>query len=73
MGGFALQGFGERRYLFGTLPIGDAFLVWVRTLSPLVKLQWQPVFPVVWAWGLHLLSLLLLGLVVWRVVKPSSR
>jgi hypothetical protein len=73
MGGFAFQGFGERRYLFGTLPIGDAFLVWVRTMTPLVKLQWQPVFPVVWAWGLHLVSLLLLGLVVWRIVKPSSR
>jgi hypothetical protein len=72
-GGFALEAFGERRYLFGALPIGDAFLVWVRTMTPLVKLEWQPMFPVVWAWGLHLISLLLLGLIVWSIVKPSSR
>ncbi len=59
-GGLAVQIFGKRAYLLGALPIGDAFLVWIRTLTPQTKLEWQPILPTFWAWGLHLLTMLLL-------------
>ncbi len=60
-GGLATAFFGQRAYLFGALPIGDAFLVWVRTMTPQTKLEWQPILPAFWAWGLHLISLLFLA------------
>ena len=63
-GGFAVQFNQTRRYLFGALPIGDAFLVWIRTMQPLVQDAWPPVFSSFWAWGLHVFSLLLAARIV---------
>ncbi len=68
-GGFAFSLFGQRSYLFGALPIGDAFLVWVRTMTPLTQGQWQPILPSFWAWGLHLLSLLFAIRIFWGLRK----
>jgi hypothetical protein len=72
-GGFAVSFFGYRAYLFGALPIGDAFLVWIRTLTPQVVQTWKPLIPNFWAWGLHLFSLLLLARVAWGVARLPSR
>jgi hypothetical protein len=66
-GGFAFAAFGQRRYLFGALPIGDAFLVWARTMQPLVTTTYEPVLPSFWAWALHLVSLLFVARVVFGV------
>ncbi len=72
-GGFAVSVFGHRAYLLGALPIGDAFLVWIRTLTPQVMQIWQPLLPIVWAWGLHLFSVLLLARVAWGLTRLPSR
>jgi hypothetical protein len=66
-GGFAFSAFGQRRYLFGALPIGDSFLVWARTMQPLVTTTYAPVLPSFWAWALHLVSLLFVMRVVFGV------
>lgn len=72
-GGFATAFLGKRAYLFGGLPISDAFLVWVRTLTPQVTLEWQPIFTPFWVWGLHLFSLLLVARIVWGVARDKPK
>jgi hypothetical protein len=81
----ALAGYGDfaglpvdtpwtRRYAFGVLPIGDAFLAWSKTARPLVAASPTPPPPDVsrW-WRLPLLTLLLLiGAAPW-IVRLSWR
>ncbi len=61
-------GWGSKRYLFGVLPVGDAFLAWSKTARPWIAppgaLDLPPV--VRWWWRLpaHALSLVLV-VVVW--------
>ncbi|GAA2629837.1 hypothetical protein GCM10010399_72170 [Dactylosporangium fulvum] len=46
-----------KRYAFGLLPIGDAFLVWSRTAHPWVADPSPPPPTISWWWRLPLLSL----------------
>ena len=56
---------GAKRYLFGLLPIGDAFLVWAKTSRPWVATWSAAALPRVveswWRLPLHGVSLLVLG------------
>jgi hypothetical protein len=72
-GGLATHFFGQRAYLLGALPIGDAFLVWVRTMTPQIKLEWQAILPSFWAWGLHLISLLFLARIGFGLRKNTRK
>ncbi len=59
--GFPVQWRGHRWYAAGTLPVGDAFLAWVRTLPPGAPgASSYPTRVVPWAWRvpLHVVSLL---------------
>lgn len=52
----------SKRYLFGLMPVGDAFLVWAKTSSPWVNAPppAQPLPQLVdsnWRWPLHALAL----------------
>jgi hypothetical protein len=73
--GLPLSGLETKRYLFGTLPIGDAFLAWSASARPLVadddqpKLDgdsfwWRrPWLPIIW----------LLPLILWGLVRCKRR
>jgi hypothetical protein len=64
-----------RRYAFGVLPIGDAFLAWSKTARPLVAAVSAPPRPDVsrW-WRLPLLTLLLLvGAAPWLAMAIRRR
>ena len=71
---------GERRYLFGQLPIADAFLVYARTASAWTDqpaaIAAEPVVPWGWRIGWHVLTLGPCGFGVWllrprRLVRNS--
>ncbi|WP_378788138.1 hypothetical protein ACFMQL_30100 [Nonomuraea fastidiosa] len=69
-----------KRYAFGLLPIGDAFLAWSKTARPWVSPPpATPPATVGWWWRLPLLALLaLIGLAPWlpaitRAVRGRSR
>jgi hypothetical protein len=69
--GVPLSGVHSKRYVFGVLPIADAFLVWSATARPWVASP-QPAFgaDVGWWWRLPWLFLLLLPpLVLWGLVR----
>ena len=63
-----------RRYAFGVLPVGDAFLVWSQTAIPFIARPAPTAFPDVvsfwWRLPLHLLSL---GLVVLLLIPEWRR
>lgn len=52
-----------KRYAFGVLPVGDAFLVWSKTarpwLAPLSTATYPQIVPFWWRWPLHLLAVAL--------------
>lgn len=59
---------GEKRYAFGLLQVGDAFLVWSKTarpwLAPQAVVSLEPVGVWWWRWPWHGLALVLM-LVLW--------
>ncbi|MEM7333454.1 MAG: hypothetical protein AAF490_15300 [Chloroflexota bacterium] len=74
--GFPIRWNGQKRYWFGILPVGDAFVVWSKTAVSWLEPMPQQTFPrlIPWWWRLpfHLLSLL--GLVLlWRLFRPIRR
>jgi hypothetical protein len=63
-----------KRYAFGLLPIGDAFLAWSHTARPWVSLvPPAPPSSVAWWWRLPLLGLLLVAAIgPWLAISRSS-
>ncbi len=55
-----------KRYAFGLLPVGDAFLVWAKTSQPWVASPAQPSLPVIvnplWRLPFHITTVMLMGL-----------
>ncbi|MEU6073133.1 hypothetical protein [Micromonospora sp. NPDC047074] len=64
-----------KRYAFGALPIGDAFLAWSKSARPWVSAPPSaPPATVSWWWRLPLLSLLVLaGALPWAPLAPWRR
>ena len=60
--GLATSWGGRRRYLFGQLPVGDAFLAWARTTPPAAPSETGAFAGWRLRWGLASLLLLALGL-----------
>ncbi len=64
--GLPLAWGGTKRYAFGLLPVGDAFLVWSKTARPWIAPLPPATYPAVvadwWRWPLHLSALALTGL-----------
>ncbi|MFB9679475.1 hypothetical protein [Streptosporangium vulgare] len=56
-----------KRYAFGVLPIGDAFLAWAKTARPWVSsIAAPPPVTISWWWRMPLLALLLvIGVALW--------
>lgn len=65
--GVPVRTFGTKRYAFGLVPIGDAFLAWSKAARPWTTPAPEPPDPVIGAgWRVPLLALLLLiGLLPW--------
>jgi hypothetical protein len=69
-------GWGEKRYLFGVLPVGDVFLAWSKTarpwIAPAAALELPPL--VRWWWRLpaHVLSLVPVAL-LWLPGRRRGR
>ncbi|MDQ2805911.1 MAG: hypothetical protein M3Z04_03145 [Chloroflexota bacterium] len=65
-----------KRYAFGLLPVGDAFLVWSKTarpwIAPLPIATYPQVVPIWWRWPLHLLGLALFAL-LWLPLRGRVR
>lgn len=58
--GFGFTWFGKKRYVFGQLPVADAFIAWSNAVEK------EPVdAPVTVPWVIHLVSLVLLLLLGW--------
>ncbi len=73
MAGFAWQWKAERRYLFGLVPVGDAFIVWARATTPIVHdVESLISVPAWWRWPWHALSLLLLMLLSWPLHRRAK-
>ncbi|MGY4766936.1 hypothetical protein ACXC9Q_08460 [Kribbella sp. CWNU-51] len=73
--GLPLSGLKTKRYLFGTLPIGDAFLAWSASARPLVADDDQPKLAgdSYW-WRLPWLPIIwLLPLILWGLVRYKRR
>lgn len=69
--GFPITWAGSKRYAFGLLPVGDAFVAWARSIpaAPTSEAALPPILPVLWRVPMHLLSALLLALLwlpLWR-------
>ncbi|MEO0557993.1 MAG: hypothetical protein AAF170_07400 [Bacteroidota bacterium] len=69
--GLAFTWGGQRRYLFGTLPVGDGFLAWASSVSPARgEITTEAYSGWRWRWGLASALTLLLGLAgavrLWR-------
>jgi hypothetical protein len=66
-----------KRYAFGMLPVGDAFLVWAKTARRWINEPSPEAYPslVGWWWRLplHGLSLLIVALFWWirRLLRPA--
>ncbi|MEL6771210.1 MAG: hypothetical protein AAFP18_09125 [Bacteroidota bacterium] len=71
--GLPVEWGGERRYLFGQLPVGEAFLVWARTSpQPAAAASWTRIIPRGWRWPIHLVSVAMLGLLLWLGRRHSD-
>jgi hypothetical protein len=71
--GLPVQLLGKRWYAFGTLPVGDAFLAWVRSIpeSPDATAL-DPVLPPLWRLPLHLASLVAALLAVYLAMRVTK-
>jgi len=69
LAGVPVDGVSTKRYAFGLLPIGDAFLAWSKTARPWVApAQAAPKPTISWWWRTPLLTLLAaLGIAPWLV------
>ncbi len=70
--GLPIEVFGKRRYIFGKLPVGDAFLAWARTVPEVSiadSLQFERVLPRFWRLPLQLVSLIVGACFVWLLIK----
>lgn len=77
--GLPLEWGGGKRYAFGLLPVGDAFLVWSKTARPWIAPPPAPILPPVvagwWRLPYNAVSLLLVLLLVVPIVckgKPRT-
>ncbi|GAA1606999.1 hypothetical protein GCM10009789_71650 [Kribbella sancticallisti] len=72
--GGPITGLNTKRYALGLVPIGDAFLAWSATARPFVAVE-QPKLSSgnSWWWLPWLLLVWLPSLVLWGVVRASSR
>ncbi|MEM6783869.1 MAG: hypothetical protein AAF624_09070 [Bacteroidota bacterium] len=71
--GLPVEWGGARRYLFGQLPVGEAFLVWARTSpQPTGAAAWTRVVPGGWRWPIHLVSALVLAPMLWLGRRPTD-
>jgi hypothetical protein len=70
--GLPIEWNGQKRYAFGVLPVGDAFLAWAKTARPwTVDFAPDDFEPVVWAgwrWSVHLVSFGLMAL-MWLILR----
>jgi hypothetical protein len=78
--GLPIRWGGSKRYLFGLLPIGDAFLVWAKTSRPWVATWSAAALPRVvedrWRLPVHGVSVLVLGglwLLPYRMRRRTQR
>lgn len=75
--GLPVQWDGRRRYAFGLLPVGDAFLLWSRTARPWVAsagpAEFGRVLPRWWRLPWHAGSALFLALASLPALVPSRR
>jgi hypothetical protein len=66
--GLAVHTGKQRYYAFGLLPIGDAFVVWAKTMTPwfekIESTHLPSVIPWWWRWPLHSLSLLVIAVLI---------
>jgi hypothetical protein len=67
----------SKRYAFGALPVGDAFLAWAKSAVPWTYVPAEANFPAVlpgwWRLPWHGVTVLLLALVWWPVVRWMRR
>jgi len=63
--GLTFSSGGKRRYLFGQLPVADAFIGWANAAHQ--QPDQFPSSPI--PWQLHLYSLLLATLMLWLILK----
>jgi hypothetical protein len=74
--GFPITWKNTKRYGFGLLPVGDAFLVWSKTARPwiaeLTTVSLTSIVPDWWRLPLHGLGLCLM-LFIWRFMWPKSQ
>jgi len=80
--GLPLEWAGQKRYAFGVLPVGEAFLVWAKTTSPWLAgpatASWPPSVNPFWRWPFHLVAfglvfVLALPEVFWRWINKFRR
>lgn len=75
--GMPIDWSGERRYAFGLVPVGDAFLVWSKT-APLWPAttnapHFAAVVPTWWRFGAHIAGVALLALLWWPVLRRRTK
>ena len=72
--GLPVSGLRTKRYVFGLLPIGDAFVVWSATALPLVADEQPELSSGSWWWRVPWLMLLWLPvLVLWALIRWRGR
>jgi len=72
VGGVPIDLGGGRRYAAGLLPLGDAFIAWSRSSIPVENVEgpeWDPVLPTCWAVPAHVLSVVLAGILLSRLLR----
>jgi hypothetical protein len=75
--GFPISWGNKKRYGFGLLPVGDAFLVWTKTAISWIdkpqKVSLSPIFPWWWRLPLHGLALCIMALVWWLMWRKPRK
>jgi hypothetical protein len=77
--GFPRSWQGEKDYLFGQLMVGDAFIVWGKTIvsrhthAEPDTLQWPPLTSSWWRLQWHLFSVLAAGFLLWPLWFPAVK